>query len=205
VKTFGIAPRRAGLTLAVLATALVVAACGSSSSTTTTSTNAAASGAATKSARASRASLRTCLAQHGVKLPNFRRQGTTGPGGPGGPPGGGGGGLFGGGGGAGAGAGAGPGQFANPKVRAAIQACGGFRGGRPGAGRRFQISHTAITNFVTCVRKHGYPQMPNPNFGGGAIFPASLRKNAKFVSASKVCASVLIPRRTATGQTGPGA
>jgi hypothetical protein len=193
VKTFGIAPKRAGLTLAVLATGLIVAACGSSSSTTTTKSASLPSTSAGSST--SRTAFRTCLKQHGVTLPNFRRRGTTGPGG--GPPPGAGGGFFGGG---------GAGQFANPKFRAAFQACGGSRGGfRPGGTRRFQLSHTAVNNFVACVRKHGYPQMPNPNFSGGAIFPSSIRTNAKFRAASKSCTSLLVPARQGTGQTGPGA
>jgi hypothetical protein len=191
--------RRAPLVAAVLLAGCLLAACGSSSSSTTTtsspSTSAAAASPGGSSASARRASLRSCLKAHGVTLPS-RPAGGGGP-----PPGSGGGpGFFGGGGGAGGG-----GLANNPKVRAAFQACGGgnFRGG----GRRLQLSHAAITSYVSCVRQHGY-NMPSPNFSGkGAVFPASIRTNPKFQAASKSCQSLLFPRRGAgTGTTtGPTA
>jgi len=175
-------PRRriAALLITLLAGALL-AACGSSSSGSTTSTSTTSStgsaAASTGAGSARGAALRQCLAQHGVTLPSRppgsrpRTGGTPGAGG----------GLFGGGGG---------GRFANnPKLAAAFRACGGsFRGGR-----RFQLSHTAVTNFVTCVRAHGYQAMPNPNFSGkGPVFPASIRTNKQFLSASKSCANLLV-------------
>jgi hypothetical protein len=186
-----IARRRGVLVLAALGLCVALAACGSSSSST--ATGGSGSGSSTTSTTASRSgfnstTFRTCLKQHGVTLPS-RPAG-------GGPPagGGGGGGFFGGGGGAGAG-GAGGGFRSNPKLAAAFKACGGGnfrRGARPGG--RFQISHASIQTFVTCVRQHGYPQMPNPNFTGkGPIFPANIRTNPKFVSASRSCASTLRP------------
>jgi len=199
VKPIGNAPRRAGVALAVLATSCAVAACGSSSAATTKTSTSASSTSTTTRGRFDSTAFRTCLKQHGVTLPT-RRPG-SGPTGGGGPPAGGG--FFGGGGGGGGGGG----QFANPKFRAAIQACGGgnFRG-RGGAGRfRGRISHTAINNFVACVRKNGYPQMPSPNFSGkGAVFPSSIRTNSKFQSASKACAKTLVPPRSGTS-TNPGA
>lgn len=128
------------------------------------------------------------MQQHGVTLPN-RRPGGAG----GGPPGGGGagaGGFFGGGGGGG--------QFSNPKVQAALKACGGSFPGRRGG--RFQPSHTAVNNFVACVRRNGYPQMPNPNFSGtGPVFPSSIRSNSKFQTASRACQNLLVPSGRASG------
>lgn len=187
----GIAPRRVALALTVLATSCAVAACGSSSSSSTTSASASSSNTSTTAAggRFNSTAFRSCLKQHGVTLPT-RRPGAGAPG-AGGPPAGGGGGFFGGGG------GAARGRFSNPKFRAAIQACGGgnFRaGGR--AGGRFRISHTTINNYVACVRKHGFPQMPSPNFSGsGGVFPANIRTNPKFQTASRACQSILVPAR----------
>jgi hypothetical protein len=76
----------------------------------------------------------------------------------------------------------------SPKLAAAIKACGG---GNFVPRRRFAISHAAINNFAACVRTHGYPAMPAPNFNGGAIFPSSIRTNPAFVRASQSCASLL--------------
>jgi hypothetical protein len=197
VKPIGNAPRRAGVALAVLATCCAVAACGSSSAATTKTSTSAANTSSTTRGRFDSTAFRTCLKQHGVTLPN-RRPGSAPPGG--GPPAGGG--FFGGGGGGGGGGG----QFANPKFRAAIQACGG--GNFRGRGGRFRgrISHTAINNFVACVRTHGYPQMPSPNFSGkGSVFPSNIRTNSKFQSASKACASELVPPRSGGTSTNPGA
>jgi hypothetical protein len=186
---------------AVIAAGLL-AACGSSSSTSSTPSAAAggsssgATGAA--GAPANRAKLEACLKQHGVTLPTRPAgAGRTGGGGSGAPPSGQGGsgppsgsgsgnrrGFFGGGGGGG--------FRANPKLRAAFQACGGVRGG---FGRRggSALSHASIQKFVTCVRQHGY-NLPQPNFSGkGAIFPAKIESNAKFQSASRACRSQLTP------------
>jgi hypothetical protein len=193
--------RRAPFVAVVLMAGCLIAACGSSSSSTTTSSSSspssAAAGTGGSSASARRASLRTCLKAHGVTLP-ARPAGAGAPPAGAAPPGGGGPGFFGGGGGGGGG-------FANnPKLRAAVQACGGFRG--TGA-RRFQLSHSAINSYVSCVRQHGF-NMPSPNFSGkGAVFPASIRTNPKFQAASKPCAGLLARRRGAgTGTTtGPTA
>jgi hypothetical protein len=207
------APREALFMFAALALGCLLAACGSASSsstsanaggagTTTTTASAAGGGAANSSQRAK---LAACLKQHGVTLParpagapgggappggtgmgtTGTGTGTTGTGTP--PPGG----FFGGGG----------GFAANPKLRAAFQACGGFRGGAGGAFRG-RLSRTNITKYVTCVRQHGY-NLPNPNFSGkGPIFPANIRINAKFQAASRACQSLLVPARPSGSGTG---
>ena len=81
---------------------------------------------------------------------------------------------------AGGGSSTGGGGFAsNPKLRTAIQACGGGNvhpGTRTGAG----LSHTAVDNFVTCVRKNGYAQMPKPELlGHGLDLPTERRVQHK--------------------------
>jgi hypothetical protein len=204
--------RRVAVALVAIAACLGIAACGSSSSNSSgsgsgSSTTASGTGTTSTTAasfQARRAALTACLKSHGVTLPN---NGRFGPGG-GRPPGTGtnpagvpGRGLFGGGGPGGAGR---PGGFlSNPKMRAAFQACApnfgrGFGGGRF---RRAQLSHTAINNFVACVRKNGF-NMPAPNFSGkGGVFPANIRTNPKFVSAAKACASMLVPPQPAGGTT----
>lgn len=195
------ARHRLPVLLAVLAAGALLGACGSSSSASSTSssssssTSTAAAGAGGPNA-ARRTALRKCLAQHGVTLPS-RPAGSRPPGSGQGAPGAGGG-LFGGGGGAGAN------RFANnPKLAAAFRACGGANFG--GGARRFQLSHTAITNFVACVRKHGYPSMPSPNFSGkGPVLPASIRTNKQFLSASKSCASLLVRPRANGAPPGGG-
>lgn len=175
----------------VLAAGCLIAACGSSkTSTSASASTSTASSSASASSR--RTQLAACLRQHGVTLPS-RAPGTgTGPA-PGGAPPSGGGGFFGGGG----------GFRNNPKFAAAFRACGGnfrFRG-RPGG---FRLSHTAIDNYVACVRKHGYPQMPNANFSGkGPVFPSSIRSNAKFQAASRDCESLLRPARAPNGSGAP--
>jgi len=186
-----------------------LAACGSSSSTTSSttasasasgSTSGAAAGGGANSAR--RAQLVSCLKAHGVTLPS-RPAGA--------PPGGGSGGSSGTGTGTGTtttrrrgfffGGGAG-GANISPKMRAAFQACGANFGAGGGAFRG-RISHTAINNFVACVKQHGYPQMPSPNFSGkGPIFPRTVETNAKFQAASKSCQHLLIPPRPSGGSSG---
>lgn len=194
---FEIPLRRLVLVVAAAAVAVAVAACGSASSTTTTkSASASDSSSTTKTASGSRATLVACLKQHGVTLPSRRAGGGAPPGGPGGggPPAGGGG-FFGGGG--GTGSGSRRGFFRdNPKFAAAFKACGGSAAFGRGARGRFRISHTAIDNYVACIRQHGYPQMPNANFSGkGPVFPASIRTNKKFQSASRSCQHLLVPAR----------
>jgi hypothetical protein len=198
VTLLALTSRRALLVFGTVVAACAIAACGSSKSSTSTSAS-----ASTTAASSSRATLVACLKAHGVTLPAGASgvgRGTNG-GPPRGAPGAGGGGaLFGGGAG-------GAGRFrGNSKFAAAFKACGAnFRGRfRPGAGRGgFRISHTAINNFVACVRKHGYPQMPNANFSGkGGVFPSSIRTNPKFVAASRVCASTLRPSGAPSGSAG---
>ena len=218
LKLIGNAPRRALFTVAVIALGCLITACGSASSasssgsasTTTTTASAAAGGGGTGPGSARRAALVACLKQHGVTLPAR-------------PPGSGGGSSSGGGSGTGTtgtggtgttgtgttGTGTtrrrgflfgGGGFAANPKMRAALQACGARFGF---GGRRFRgtIARTAITKYVTCVRQHGY-NLPNPNFSGkGPVFPANIRSNAKFQAASRACQTLLVPPR---GSAAPG-
>lgn len=191
--------RRVLPALGVLAAGLALAACGSSSKTTTTTASASSTTSTNPTAR--RTALETCLKAHGVTLPNRRFRGAR----PGGAAGGAAPGGFGGGGG-GFVPGGGAGGFAsNPKFRAAFQACGGgnfrFRR-RPGAA---SFSHARITAYVDCIRTHGYPQMPSPNFSGkGSVFPSSVRSNPKFASASRACVSKLIPRSGSGAAGGTG-
>ncbi len=197
--------RRAPAALAAVLACALLAACGSSSSSSTSSTTSSTSAGGTSTtasgagSSASRTALRACLKAHGVTLPTRRPGSGT-------PPAGGAPGLFGAGGGGGTGTGRARGGFAarNPKLAAAIQACGGsqaFRGG----GRRFRLNRTAVTKYVACVRTHGY-NLPSPNFSGkGPIFPANIRTNAKFISASKACASLLVPARGASSGSSGGA
>jgi hypothetical protein len=204
LKLFEIPFRRLALVLGAAAVVVAVAACGSSSTATTTksasASDASSSTATGSGSSSSRATLVACLKQHGVTLPSRPAGGGAPPGG--GPPAGGGG-FFGG---SGSGSGSGRGFFrGNPKFAAAFKACGGssrFGFGRGSRGR-FRISHTAIDNYVTCIRQHGYPQMPNPNFSGkGPVFPASIRTNSKFQSASRSCQHILVPARpSGTGGT----
>ena len=98
--------------------------------------------------------------------------------------------------------GGGGGFAANPKLRAAFQACGARFGFGGGQGFRARLSHTTITKYVTCVRQHGY-NLPNPNFSGkGPMFPANIRNNAKFQAASRACQSLLAPPRPSGSGTG---
>ena len=89
---------------------------------------------------------------------------------------------------------------ANPKLQAAFKACAAdlpatrFRHFNPAARR------TEITNFIKCVRQHGY-NLPQPNFSGGPVFPSKIETSAKFQAASKACAHLLIP---AGAPQGPG-
>lgn len=177
-------PGRALLAVGILAASCAITACGSGSSGSSTTKVASASTAPAATGSGSgfnSAAFRTCLQKHGVTFPSRPANAGTGTGTtPSGPP-------------SGSSPSGGGGFAPNPKLRAAIQACGGgnFRpGARSGAG----LSHTAINNFVACVRKNGYPQMPDPNFSGtGSIFPTSVEANAKFKAASRACASVLRP------------
>ena len=214
MKVFDVRSRRVAVALVTLVAGGALAACGSASSSsgTTSSTTASASASGSGSGTAPgggpnsarRTHLVSCLKAHGVTLPSRP------PGSP--PPGGGsaggsgtgttgtgtsttpGRGFFFGGGGA---------RNISPKTQAAFKACGadfGFRGRAGGFGGR--ISHTAINNFVTCVKQHGY-KLPAPNFSGkGPIFPRNIETNAKFQAASKACQHLLIPARPSGGPSG---
>ena len=95
----------------------------------------------------------------------------------------------------------GGGLAANPKFRAALQACGGGLGrGFGGAPRQ-----AAIKKFVTCVNSHGY-KLPQPNLTGkGSVFPARIQTDAKFRTASRACQSLLTPRAPARSGAPPSA
>jgi hypothetical protein len=192
----------------VLALGCLIAACGSAgssssaSNTSTTTASAATGGGAGGGGGganpARRAALVACLKQHGVTLPAR-------------PPGAGGGtgtgatgtgtngtgttprrGFFGGGG----------GFAANPKMRAALQACGARFGFGNGGRFRGTLARANVTKYVTCVRLHGY-NLPSPNFSGkGPVFPSNIRSNAKFQAASKACQSLLVPPRPSGSGTG---
>ncbi len=171
--------------------ALVIAGCGGSSSTNATS-SASASAGASGPGGARFAKYRACLQAHGVTFPT-RRPGTRPPGG--------GGGLFGGGGGAGGG------RFANnPRLAAAMKACGVPTGGL-GFRRRFSSPQykAALTKFVACVHQHGY-NLPTPNTSGtGPVFKSGQvnQRDPKFISAAKACAADLQALR-GPGPGGPG-
>ena len=194
-------PRASQTAVVLVALATLVAGCGSSSSTSSsTSTSASA-------ASSTRAKLAACLKQHGITLPAGRGPGAGAPPGapgagsgnpPAGAPGGGTGttpggrppgGFFGGAGGN------------NSKFRDALKACGA---NFPAGGRRGGFNRQNIQKYVTCVRQHGY-NLPNPNFSGnGPVFPANIRTNKKFQSASKACQSLLAPPQGAGGAGGTG-
>ncbi|MDE3131189.1 MAG: hypothetical protein KGL16_08535, partial [Acidobacteriota bacterium] len=74
---------------------------------------------------------------------------------------------------------------------------GGFRG-RPGAGPT-HFSSATLKSFVACVRRDGYPGMPEANAKGR--FPRSVETNRKFETASRKCLSILFHRPTTTGST----
>jgi hypothetical protein len=163
-------PRASQTAVVLVALAMLVAGCGSSSSTSSSTPTSASAATST-----GRAKLAACLKQHGITLPAGRRPGA------GAPPGGG---FF----------GRAGGNLT--KFRAAFKACGAdFRGG----GRRGGFNRQNIQKYVTCVRQHGY-NLPNPNFSGnGPVFPANIRTNKKFQSASKACQSLLVPPQGAGG------
>ena len=203
-------PRESQTAVVLVALAALVAGCGSSSSTSSSTSTSASAASST-----SRAKLVACLKQHGITLPAGRRPGAgappgapgagsgTPPAGSGTPP-------------AGApGSGAGTTPTGRPpgggffgraggnasKFRAAFKACGA---NFPAGGRRRGFNRQNIQKYVTCVRQHGY-NLPEPNFSGnGPVFPANIRTNKKFQSASKACQSLLAPPQGAGGAGGTG-
>jgi hypothetical protein len=180
------------LALAVIAAGGLIAACGSASSTSTSSAAASATAASSTSSGAGtarRTALVACLKTHGVTLParpagGFRPPTGTGTGSSTTPrPNGG---FF----------------RSNPKMQAALKACGANFGGGLGGGRFLgRVSHTAVTSYATCLRQHGV-SVPAPNFSGkGPVFPASIRSSAKFPAASRACQSLLVPSRSGATTT----
>jgi len=152
------------------------------------------------------AAYRTCLSQHGVKLPT-RTPGSRPPTSSGGTGGGGelGGGGFGGG-------GFGGGANATPQFAAAQKACaskvpkGGFGfGGRGGAGG------AAFTAYVSCMKDHGITLSTRRAAGtsittiAGATTSSSVapvdRTSPKFIAANKICQALLPSRPTTTTTT----
>lgn len=177
-------PRASQTAVVMVALATLVAGCGSTSSTSSsTSTSASAASSTT------RAKLVACLKQHGITLPARRPGAGTGTTPSGSPPAGGG--FFG-----------RTGANAS-KFRAAFKACGAnFPASRGGFRRGFNRQN--IQKYVTCVRQHGY-NLPEPNFSGnGPVFPANIRTNQKFQSASKACQSLLGPPQGSGSAGGSG-
>ncbi|MGZ4239856.1 MAG: hypothetical protein ACXVHB_24510 [Solirubrobacteraceae bacterium] len=186
-------PRASQTALVLVALATLVAGCGSSSSSSSSSSSTSASTGSGSST--GRAALAACLKQHGITLP-AGRPGAGAP--PGGAPGAGSGNPPAGAPGSGSGnppAGGPPSGFPggagnNSKFRAALKACGA---NFPAGGRRGGFNRQNIQKYVTCVRQHGY-NLPNPDFSGkGPVFPANIRTNKKFQSASKSCQTLLAP------------
>jgi hypothetical protein len=193
MKMIKLTPRASQTALVLVALATLAAGCGSSSSSSSSSSSTSASTGSGSSK--GRAALAACLKQHGVTLPAGRGPGAGAP--PGGAPGAGSGNPPAGAPGSGSGnppAGGPPGGFpggaaGNSKFRAAFKACGA----NFPAGRRSGFNRQTIQKYVTCVRNHGY-NLPNPNFSGNKpVFPANIRSNKKFQSASKACQSLLAP------------
>jgi hypothetical protein len=192
------AARRLVPALAVLALSAVTAACGGgggSSATTGTTGPASSSTTTTGTDRfgAAFAAYRTCLAQHGVKLPTggFGRppSGTTGgtpPAGGGAPP---------------SGQGFVPAGVDATTFQKAQQACaskrpsGGFgRGGGFGGG---QISSSALTAFRGCLQSHGV------KLGAQGDFRQAFT-DAKGRKAFQTCRVLLPQRPTGTNGTTTG-
>ncbi|MGC9221529.1 MAG: hypothetical protein ACP5H2_09310, partial [Solirubrobacteraceae bacterium] len=65
---------------------------------------------------------------------------------------------------------------------------------------RAPFSATTLKSFVSCIRKNGYPQMPNAG-KAGSVFSHSLLSNKKFKKALVKCEGVL----TAAFRGAPGA
>jgi hypothetical protein len=166
--------------LLLLLASLALAACGSSSSSTTssaTTTNSAAHGAT-----ASRfAAVRACLQKNGITLPKP----TPGQGRPGG-------------GFQGSGGPHLPAGVTRAQYEAAIKKCGGFSGGRFGAGFGGRALSTpagkaALAKFATCMHENGV-NVPPPNTSGkGPIFNDNglNTTSSKFRAAQTKCSSAL--------------
>jgi hypothetical protein len=172
-------------TLAAVVT-LAVAGCGGSggkSSSTASSTAANGASGPQGDFAARRAQLAACLKKQGITLPP--RPST--PPGQGGIPGQGGGQLR---------------QFlSDPKFRAAAQKCG-LRFGQGGGRLRNPAFRAQIQRFVDCVRKNGYPQIPNPNPSGPPFRPNQLnRTDPGFQAAARKC-QILLPRGPGGGPGG---
>ena len=171
---------------ALIAPTALLTACGSSAGSKSSS-----SASASATGTGNRAALVACLRKHGVNLPAGGGASSGGAPGAGTPPTGNGGAPPAGGAGGAPPSGFPGGGAGGSKFQAAFKACGAkFPSRGPGAGN---FSRQNIQRYVTCVRQHGY-HLPNPNFSGkGSVFPASVRSNSKFQSASRACQSLLRP------------
>jgi hypothetical protein len=93
------------------------------------------------------------------------------------------------------------------KDAAAFTACGVSFGGRfrggfaAGGGAGAKVSTTAIKAFVSCVDQHGYKVTDVNTSGKGAVLPASLQTNKKFLAAARSCTSLLRPTAGVGGRT----
>ena len=190
----------APVALIALLACLLLAACGSSSKSSSTSNAASTSPsttagtAGTKPGGAAGAkrftAVRECLQKNGITLPK-RTPGQRPGGGAGGA-----GGLLGGGTGNGPTL---PKGVTRAQYEAAIKKCGGFGGGRFGAGAgtsRFSSPAVkqALSKFASCMRENGV-NLPTPNTSGkGPVFNTKGLEptSTKFKAAQTKCASDLV-------------
>jgi hypothetical protein len=161
----------------LIAGSVALTACGGGSSTATSTTTTAGSGAG--QAKASLAAYTSCLAKHGVKLPNFGGTRGTFPTGGSFPP-----------------TGGGRSQFNSPAFRKASSACaslrpkGGF-GNRPGGGGGGGgFSSAALAAYRNCLKIHGVT-LPSRSSSTSSTPPATLNTKSPAVKkALDACASL---------------
>lgn len=178
----------ASAALVLLVACLWLAACGGSSSSSSTSTAANTSTTASTTTKGGAPAIakrftavRECLQKNGITLPK-RTPGQRAPGG-----------LLGSGGGPQL-----PKGVTRAQYEAAIKKCGGFGGGRFGAGGgggrlNSPAFRAALTKFAACMRENGV-NVPAPNTSGkGPVFNTNglNAASAKFKAAQTKCASVL--------------
>jgi hypothetical protein len=187
----------APVALVALLACLLLAACGSSSKSSSTSNAASTSASTTTGSSGTKpggaagakrfTAVRECLQKNGITLPKRT---------PGQRPGGGAGGFLGGGTGSGPTL---PKGVTRAQYEAAIKKCGGFGGGRFGAGggtSRFNSPAVkqALSKFASCMRENGV-NLPTPNTSGkGPVFNTKGLETtgAKFKAAQTKCASDLV-------------
>lgn len=95
----------------------------------------------------------------------------------------------------------GRGRFPGPNGGNGAPGANGASGAN-GGGFTPRFSSRALKAYVACIRRNGYPSMPEPDTSSKAtsVFPSSVTKNAKFQAANGKCESIL--RRAFRG---PGA